>query len=62
MLNVDMTNAIPEAQAQEAQAQPARIVLNNADRDRFLEALASEEEPNELLVQAAQRFSQKYGK
>lgn len=37
------------------------FTLNNADRDRLLKALASDEGPNEALVQAAHKFNEKYG-
>lgn len=36
------------------------ITLNNADRDDFVQALESEEEPNEALVQAAKELNEKY--
>ena len=36
------------------------ITLNNADRDDFVRALESEEQPNEALVQAAKDFNGKY--
>ncbi len=36
------------------------ITLNNTDRDNFVQALESEEEPNEALVQAAKDFNEAY--
>lgn len=37
------------------------ITLNNADRDDFVQALNSEEGPNDALIQAAENFKKKYG-
>lgn len=37
-----------------------RMVLVGADRDAFLEALASPPEPNAALVKAARRYRQAY--
>ena len=36
------------------------VTLSNADRDNFVQALESEEQPNEALVQAAKDFNEKY--
>lgn len=41
---------------------PQIITLNNADRDSFLKALASEEGPNEALIQAAHKFNERYSR
>ena len=63
-LGVSTTDFASAALVHEAQAvleKHHRITLNNADRDRFLHALASEEEPNAALTQAAQQFHQRYG-
>ena len=63
-LGVSTTDFASAALVNEAQAvleKHHRITLNNADRDRFLSALASEEGPNDALVQAAHRFNTQYG-
>ena len=63
-LGISTTDFASAALVSEAQAvleKHHRITLNNADRDRFLSALASEEEPNAALVQAAHQFNQRYG-
>lgn len=57
-------NHVCAAPADETEAvldRDRRITLNNADRDRFLQKLDSDEGPNEALVQAAQDFKQRYG-
>lgn len=58
----DFASATLVAEAQAVLDRHQRITLNNADRDRFLEALASEEGPNEALVQAAHKFKERHGK
>ncbi len=63
-LGVSTTDFASAALVNEAQAvleKHRRITLGNADRDRFLSALASEEGPNKALVQAAHRFNAQYG-
>ncbi|MGI4787876.1 MAG: DUF1778 domain-containing protein [Janthinobacterium lividum] len=63
-LGVSTTDFVSATLVNEAQAvleKHHRITLNNAERDRFLQALASEEKPNEALVQAAHRFNKQYG-
>lgn len=57
----DFASAALVAEAQAVLDRHQRFVLNNADRDRLLEALASEEGPNEALVQATRKFDEKYG-
>ncbi len=64
ILGVSTTDFASATRAAEAQAvldRHQRFVLNNADRDSLLEALASEEGPNEALVRAAQKFKEKRG-
>jgi len=56
----DFASATLVAEAQAVLDRHHRFVLNNADRDRLLEALASEEGPNEALVQAAHKFNEKH--
>lgn len=63
-LGISTTDFASAALVSEAQAvleKHHRITLNNADRDRFLLALSSEEEPNAALIQAAEKFNQRYG-
>ncbi len=48
------------AEAQAVLEKQYRITLNNADRDRFLQALTSEEGPSEILVEAAREFNKRY--
>jgi uncharacterized protein (DUF1778 family) len=48
------------AEAQAVLEKQCRITLNNADRDRFLQALTSEEGPSQLLVEAAREFNKRY--
>lgn len=63
VLGVSTTDFASAALVSEAQAvldKHQRITLNNVDRDRFLEALASDEGPNEALLQAAQDFKERY--
>ena len=57
----DFASAALVSEAQTVLEKHHRITLNNADRDRFLQALASEEEPNAALIQAAHQFNQHYG-
>ena len=56
----DFASATLVAEAQAVLERHHRITLSNADRDRFLLALASDEKPNEALVQAAQTFKRQY--
>ncbi len=58
----DFASATLVAEAQAVLDRHQRITLNNTDRDHFLKALASEEGPNEALVQAAHKFNERYGK
>ncbi len=63
-LGISTTDFASAALVSEAQAvleKHHRITLNNADRDRFLSALTSEDEPNAALTQAAEKFNQQYG-
>ena len=63
-LGISTTDFASAALVSEAQAvleKHHRITLNNADRDRFLQALASEEEPNAALTQAAHLYNKQYG-
>ncbi len=56
----DFACATLVAEAQSVLERHRRIVLGDADRDTLLRALASEEEPNAALVQAAQDFNRRY--
>lgn len=58
----DFASATLVTEAQAVLDRHHRIVLNNADRDRFLQMLDSDEPPCEALVQAAHDFNRKYGK
>ena len=63
-LGISTTDFASAALVSEAQAvleKHHRIMLNKADRDRFLQSLASEDEPNAALIQAAHQFNQRYG-
>ena len=50
------------AEAQAVLERHQRITLNNEDRDHFLEVLVSNERPNAVLVEAALKFQDSYGK
>jgi uncharacterized protein (DUF1778 family) len=58
----DFASATLVAEAQAILEKHQRITLGNADRDRFLQALASQEEPNEALIQAARDFNARYSR
>lgn len=58
----DFACATLVAEAQSVLDRHRRIVLGNEDRDRFLTALASDDEPNEALVQAACDFRTRHTK
>lgn len=63
-LGISTTDFASAALVNEAQAvleKHHRIILSNTDRDRFLSALVSEEEPNGALIQAAHQFNTQYG-
>ena len=47
--------------AQEVLEKHQTVTLSNRDFDAFLEAIESEEEPNEALKQAAERYRQRFG-
>ena len=51
------TDVSAAAEPVEEHETPLTITLNNADRDRFLGALASEERPNAALHREAGLFS-----
>ena len=57
----DFASATLVAEAQAVLDRHQRVTLNNSDRDRFLQALASDDPPNEALVQAAKDFKARYG-
>ena len=56
----DFASATLVAEAQAVLEKQHRITLNRAERDRFLQALASEEKPNDALIKAAQEFGEQY--
>lgn len=58
----DFASATLVAEAQSVLDRHQRIVLGNEDRDRFLRALASDDDPSEALVQAAHDFSVRHAK
>lgn len=63
-LGISTTDFASAALVNEARAvleRHHRITLNTTNRDRFLSALAAEEEPNAALVQAAHQFNHRYG-
>ena len=59
---LDRAGAISATEAEAVVDYHQCFTLNNADRDRLLEALASDEGPNEALVQAAHSFDKRYDK
>lgn len=62
MSTTDFASATLVAEAQSVLDRHQRIVLSNVDRDRFLQALDADEEPNDALVQAAYSFNSRYKK
>jgi uncharacterized protein (DUF1778 family) len=56
----DFASATLVAAAHSVLERNQRILLNNADRDRFLQSLDAEEGPNEALTRAAQDFNKRY--
>lgn len=47
--------------AQEVLEKHQTITFSNRDFDAFLEAIESEEEPNDALKRAAERYQQRFG-
>ena len=47
--------------AQEILEKHQTVTLSNRDFDAFLQAIESEEGPNEALTQAAERYRQRFG-
>lgn len=47
--------------AQEVLEKHQTITLSNRDFDAFLEAIESDEEPNDALKRAAERYKQRFG-